>query len=67
VHRAFFTPYRELVWYVSFVSEGITRFPRLAMLTYEASYYSTLLVPLFAFYFLRLLLGKVTRRTCCSR
>ncbi len=58
----FVTPYQELVWYVTTVSEGITRFPRLALLTYEASYYSTLLVPLFAFYFLRLLLGKVTRQ-----
>ncbi len=58
----FVTPYQELVWYVTTVSEGITRFPRLAMLTYEASYYSTLLVPLFAFYFLRLLLGKVTQQ-----
>jgi hypothetical protein len=58
----FFTPYQQLVWYVSAVSEGLFRFPRLALLTYEASYYSTLLVPLFAFFFLRLLLGDITQR-----
>lgn len=58
----FLTPYREAVWYVSTVSGGLENMPRLAMLTYEASYYSTLLVPLFGFFFLRLVLGKVTRQ-----
>jgi hypothetical protein len=49
---------RDLFWYVSNVSEGILKFPRLRMFTYEPSYYSTLLVPLAFYYYLKILLFK---------
>jgi hypothetical protein len=49
---------RDLFWYVSNVSEGILKFPRLRMFTYEPSYYSTLLVPLAFYYYLKILLLK---------
>ena len=49
---------RDVFWYVSNVSEGILKFPRLRMFTYEPSYYSTLLVPLAFYYYLKILLFK---------
>jgi hypothetical protein len=49
------------LWYQMSMSEGLPVIPRLKMLTYEASYYSLIIVPLFAYYFLKktLLSGKV--------
>jgi hypothetical protein len=47
----FFTPYWDLVWIRNSVSDKLHNFPRLAMFTYEPSYYSTLLVPIFLYYF----------------
>jgi hypothetical protein len=41
----------EPVWITGDISEGVTNFPRLRMLTYEPSYYSLLLIPSFLFYF----------------
>src|SRR3954471_15317286 len=35
------------------------KIPRLMMLTYEPSYYATLLVPLFAFYFVKFILKQI--------
>jgi len=58
------TPYRFLFWSEYEISGGgvsIEHWPRLAMFTYEPSYYSTLLVPVFAFYFIKFIL-KRTRR-----
>ena len=49
---AFFIPgIRSIFWMTTDVSSGLTDFSRLKMFTYEASYYSLLLVPI-AFYFL---------------
>jgi hypothetical protein len=52
---------RPWLWYQMSMSEGLPVIPRLKMLTYEASYYSLIIVPLFAYYFLKktLLAGKV--------
>jgi hypothetical protein len=48
------------LWYLVLMSEGLPIIPRLKMLTYEASYYSLIIVPLFVYYFLKrtLLSGK---------
>src|SRR5216684_4250815 len=40
-----------VVWSVTDISEGVSDFPRLRMLTYEPSYYSLLLIPSVLFYF----------------
>lgn len=47
---AFFTPFWDLFWIRNSVSDKLHNFPRLAMFTYEPSYYSTLLVPVFLFF-----------------
>jgi hypothetical protein len=43
------TPYWNLMWIDWWVSPSVGKMLRLAQLTYEPSYYSTLLVPLFLF------------------
>jgi len=53
----FYSPYKNYFWYVNNVSKDLISFPRLSMFTYEASYYSTLLVPLVFYYFLNLFFG----------
>lgn len=55
------TPYRNLFWEnwsISIGSLAINNWPRLYGFTYEPSYYSTLLVPIFGFYLLRFILQK---------
>jgi hypothetical protein len=55
----FFIPaVRGLMWSVYDLSTGITKFPRLSMFTYEPSYYSTLLVPLAFYYYLKMIFFK---------
>jgi hypothetical protein len=49
---------RPYVWYEMSMSEGLPSIPRLKMLTYEASYYSFIIVPLFTYYFLKKTLLK---------
>ncbi|MEM9023305.1 MAG: O-antigen ligase family protein, partial [Bacteroidota bacterium] len=51
----FFTPWRELLWTVRNLTVEIKDFPRLQLLTYEPSYYSTLLVPIVLYYVAKLL------------
>ncbi|MBI1770267.1 MAG: hypothetical protein HYR67_18005 [Bacteroidetes bacterium] len=54
------TPYRFLFWSDwSYLTGGVIGLPRLQMLTYEPSYYSTLFVPIFAFYFVKYLLKQL--------
>jgi hypothetical protein len=58
-----FTPFRSLFWESWSISVGalsVSKWPRLYGFTYEPSYYSTLLVPIFAFYFLKFILRKST-------
>jgi len=49
----YFTPWNDLVWIQQELTEGVKDFRRLRLFTYEASYYATLFVPLFCFYFLQ--------------
>jgi hypothetical protein len=59
-----FTPYSHLFWSYLTISGGgvsIEHWPRLAMFAYEPSYYSTLLVPVFAFYFIKFILNRSQR------
>ncbi|MGH2645185.1 MAG: hypothetical protein ACRDE2_14625, partial [Chitinophagaceae bacterium] len=45
-------------WYLKAISPGASRFPRLKLFTYEASYYSLLLAPVALYFYLKLLLFK---------
>jgi len=52
---------RNIFWSHEPISTGITDVPRLKMFTYEASYYSLLMVPLILYYYLEVLLLKTTQ------
>jgi len=54
--------HRDIVWSVTDISEGVSDFPRLRMLTYEPSYYSLLLIPSFLFYFQYIFYRNMTGR-----
>jgi hypothetical protein len=55
----FFIPHaRGMMWSVYDVSTGLTQFPRLSLFTYEPSYYSTLLIPLAFYYYLKMIFFK---------
>ena len=41
----YFTPYHETLWYINKFTQSVEGFSRLAMLTFEASYYSLLFAP----------------------
>ncbi|MDP1726779.1 MAG: hypothetical protein Q8M15_08345 [Bacteroidota bacterium] len=47
----FYTPYQEVFWYIKKFTKSVESLPRLAMMTYEASYYSLMFIPI-AFYYL---------------
>lgn len=49
---------RGILWYLKEFSPGVGVIPRLKMLTYEASYYSLLFVPIALYFYLRLLLSS---------
>lgn len=57
----FFLPrnYQEWFWYFNPFTRGVSDFPRLALLTYEASYYSLLLVPVVFYYTLKILFKSI--------
>ena len=54
----YFTPYSYLFWIQQSLTPGISDFERLRLFTYEASYYASLLVPLFFFFFLKIVLNQ---------
>lgn len=54
----YFTPYRELLWYVRKFTASVDSLPRLALLTYEASYYSLMFVPVVFYYVLKVSFGQ---------
>ena len=54
----YFSEYFSIFWIEQELTKGVNDFRRLKMFTYEASYYATLFVPLFLFFFLRLVLGS---------
>jgi hypothetical protein len=49
---------REILWFDGALSSGITEVNRLRLFVYEPSYYSTLLVPIAMYYYLKALLYK---------
>lgn len=51
----YFTPWFSILWIEQDLTKGIKNFRRLKLLTYEASYYATLFVPIFCFYLLQYL------------
>lgn len=51
----YFTPWFAVFWDEQVLTEGVGRLRRLRLLTYEPSYYSFLLVPIFMFFFLQYL------------
>ncbi|HLI91957.1 MAG TPA: O-antigen ligase family protein, partial [Puia sp.] len=51
-------PLRNIVWYSNAITTGVKNLLRLRLFTYEASYYSTLLVPLVLYYCLKVLILK---------
>ncbi len=48
-----FTPYREWLWYVKKFTASVENLPCLDMMTYEASYYSFMFVPIAVYYLLK--------------
>jgi hypothetical protein len=52
----YFSPFYNLFWIEQVLTEGISNFRRLKMFTYEASYYSTLMVPLIFFFVSQIML-----------
>ena len=57
---AFFsTSLRDSFWLTTFVSRKLDQFPRLMMLTYEPSYYSTLLAPIAIYYYLKMIMRQL--------
>jgi hypothetical protein len=52
------TPWRESLWYVQKITNNTPKIPRLALLTYEASYYSTLLIPIVFYYLTKLFMAQ---------
>jgi hypothetical protein len=52
----YFTSYSYFFWYSQPLTEGVNDFQRLRLFTYEPSFYATLFVPFFFFYFLKIIL-----------
>ena len=64
---AFFIPaLKDVFWMTSDVSSGLTQFSRLKMFTYEASYYSLLLVPIAMYYLLKMILLRLPNKFLVS-
>ena len=54
----YFTPWADLFWIRQTLTEGVDRFYRMKLFTYEASYYAHLFVPLFFFFLFQYFLRK---------
>jgi hypothetical protein len=54
----YFTPYYDLFWIRQNITKGVDQFLRLKLLTYEASYYAMLFVPVFLFFLLQYVLRQ---------
>jgi hypothetical protein len=55
----FIRPLTEVFWTSSMITTGISNIPRLKMLTYEPSYYSTLLMPIALYYYLKVVMKTI--------
>ena len=54
----YFSSYSGLLWMQQTITDGVDNFTRLKLFTYEASYYATLFIPLFFFYFMQVILKQ---------
>ncbi len=54
----YFTPLKEVLWYKNKFTESVNDFYRLALLTFEASYYALLFAPIAIYYILKVILGQ---------
>jgi hypothetical protein len=54
----FIHPVNQYFWYYKAISPGIEAFPRLSMLTYEASYYGLLFAPVYLYLLLKIFLNR---------
>lgn len=54
----YFTPWDSVFWIKQNLTEGVDQFRRLKLLTYEASHYALLFVPLFGYFLLQYLLHQ---------
>lgn len=54
----YFTPFKEVLWYKNKFTESVNEFHRLALLTFEASYYALLFAPIAIYYLLKVILGQ---------
>ncbi len=54
----YFTPFKDLLWYKNKFTANVDNFYRLALFTFEASYYSLLLAPIALYYILKVLFKK---------
>lgn len=50
--------FRILLWYDIPITKGLEVIPRLKLATYEASYYSLIMMPIFIYFFLRIFFQK---------
>jgi hypothetical protein len=55
----FIAPFRETFWSGASITNGISGVQRLKMLTYEPSYYSTLLAPIAIYYYLKMVMKRL--------
>jgi hypothetical protein len=54
----YFTSWSSVFWINQSLTKDVSEFKRLRLFTYEASHYATLLVPLFFFFFLKIILNQ---------
>lgn len=57
----YFTPYREVLWYKNKFTQSVEGFHRLALLTFEAAYYSQILAPVALYYLIKIFLRQNTK------
>jgi hypothetical protein len=50
---------QEWFWYFNKLTKGLENFPRLALFTYEASYYSLIMLPVFYYFIMKYLFGMI--------
>lgn len=56
----YFTPFREIMWYKNKFTHSVDDFYRLAMFTFEASYYALLFAPVSIYFLLKLFFRQYT-------
>ncbi|MES2656011.1 MAG: hypothetical protein V4620_10505 [Bacteroidota bacterium] len=57
----YFTPFKESLWYTNKFTKDIDNFTRLALFTFESSYYALLFAPIAIYYLLKTFLGLTSQ------